>query len=97
MSQKTFSLTAGLIFALIALGHVLRAVFALQWTVQGRAIPVGKLGGDSCCRLPGLPRVPLSQEVPVILPTQPTPHFSNPSDARCQNGSAAAGAGQARG
>jgi hypothetical protein len=40
MSQKTFSLTAGVIFALIALGHVLRAVFALEWTVQGRAIPM---------------------------------------------------------
>jgi hypothetical protein len=40
MSQKTFSLTAGVIFALIALGHILRVVFALEWTVQGQAIPM---------------------------------------------------------
>ncbi len=40
MSQKTFSLTAGVIFALIALGHILRVVFALEWTVQDQAIPM---------------------------------------------------------
>ena len=40
MSQKTFLLTAGVIFALIALGHILRVVFALEWTVQGQAIPM---------------------------------------------------------
>ena len=40
MSQKTFSLTAGLVFALVTLGHILRVVFALEWTVQGREIPM---------------------------------------------------------
>ncbi len=40
MKQKTFSLTAGLIFALVTLGHILRVVFALEWTVQGREIPM---------------------------------------------------------
>ena len=40
MSQKAFSLTAGAIFALIALGHILRVAFALEWTVEGQAIPM---------------------------------------------------------
>ncbi len=40
MSQRMFSVTAGVIFALIALGHILRLVFALEWTMQGRAIPM---------------------------------------------------------
>jgi hypothetical protein len=40
MSQRIFSVTAGVIFALIALGHILRVVFALEWTVQDRAIPM---------------------------------------------------------
>ena len=40
MSQKTFSLTAGVVFAIITLGHVLRLVFALEWIVQGRTIPM---------------------------------------------------------
>lgn len=40
MSPKTYSLTAGLIFAVIALGHILRVIFALDWTVQGRVVPL---------------------------------------------------------
>ena len=40
MSQRMFSVTTGVIFALIALGHILRVVFALEWTVQDRAIPM---------------------------------------------------------
>ncbi len=40
MSQRTFSVTASVIFALIALGHILRVVFVLEWTVQSRAIPM---------------------------------------------------------
>ena len=40
MSQKTFPLTAGLVFALVTLGNILRVVFALEWTVQGREIPM---------------------------------------------------------
>jgi hypothetical protein len=35
MSQKAFSLAAGLLFLLIALGHVLRIVFGLSLVVQG--------------------------------------------------------------
>jgi hypothetical protein len=39
VSQKTFSLTAGAIFALVTLGHILRVT--LGWTVMlgGFAIP----------------------------------------------------------
>lgn len=40
MSPKTFSLTAGVVFALVALGHILRVIFAPEWTVQGRAVPM---------------------------------------------------------
>ena len=40
MSHRVFSLTAGVIFGLIALGHILRVAFALVWTVDGRAIPM---------------------------------------------------------
>lgn len=40
MSHRVFSLTAGVIFGLIALGHLLRVVFALVWTVNGRTIPM---------------------------------------------------------
>ena len=40
MSPKTFSLTAGVVFALVALGHFLRVIFAAEWTMQGRAVPM---------------------------------------------------------
>lgn len=40
MSQKTFSLTAGVVFLLIALGHVFRIVFGLVWVVEGRTVPM---------------------------------------------------------
>lgn len=40
MSQKTFSLTAAVVFSLIALGHILRVVFGLEWIVEGRTIPM---------------------------------------------------------
>ena len=40
MSPRAFSFTAGVIFALIALGHMLRVAFGLEWTVEGRAIPM---------------------------------------------------------
>jgi hypothetical protein len=35
MSQKAFSLAAGVLFLLIALGHLLRIVFGLSLVVQG--------------------------------------------------------------
>ena len=40
MSQKTFSLTAGIIFLLLAIGHVLRLAFG-RWdiTIAGQPIP----------------------------------------------------------
>ncbi len=40
MSQNTFSLTAGVIFSLITLGHILRLVFGAEWIVQGRTLPM---------------------------------------------------------
>ncbi len=40
MSQRTFLLTAGVVFLLIALGHILRVAFGLVWTVGGRTVPM---------------------------------------------------------
>jgi len=40
MSPKTFSLTVGVVFVLVALGHILRVIFASEWTMQGRAVPM---------------------------------------------------------
>ena len=40
MSQKTFSLGAGVFFLLVALGHLLRFVFGLSLVVQGVSIPL---------------------------------------------------------
>ena len=40
MNQKTFSLTAAVIFGLIALGHVLRVVFGCSLTVQDYSVPM---------------------------------------------------------
>ncbi len=40
MSQKAFSLTAGLIFSLIALGHLLRIVFAWPVHMAGWTVPM---------------------------------------------------------
>ena len=39
MSQKTFSLTAGVIFSLITLLHVLRLVFGWEAIIGGWAVP----------------------------------------------------------
>jgi len=39
MSQSTFSVTAGVIFLLIALGHLSRVVFGLTFEVAGVAVP----------------------------------------------------------
>ena len=44
MSQRTFSLIAGVVFDLIALGHVLRIVFGWSFVVQGLAVPVWASG-----------------------------------------------------
>ena len=40
MSQKTFSLVAGVFFLLIALAHVLRVAFGASVVVQSTAIPM---------------------------------------------------------
>jgi len=40
MSQKSFSLAAGVLFLLVALGHLLRIVFGLSLVVQGVSIPM---------------------------------------------------------
>ena len=40
MSQKTFSLVAGVFFLLIAVGHVLRIIFDQSVVVQGTSIPM---------------------------------------------------------
>ena len=40
MSQRTFSLIAGVVFGLIALGHVLRIVLGWSFVVQDFAVPM---------------------------------------------------------
>ena len=40
MSQHAFSLTAGIVFLLIALGHLLRIVFGVPFVVQDIPIPL---------------------------------------------------------
>ena len=44
ISQRTFSLIAGVVFGLIALGHVLRIVFNLSFVVQDISIPMSASG-----------------------------------------------------
>ena len=44
MSQKAFSLIAGVVFGLIALGHVLRIVFGISFVVQDFAVPMWASG-----------------------------------------------------
>ena len=40
MSQKTFSLVAGVFFLLVALGHVLRIAFGASVVIQNTSIPM---------------------------------------------------------
>src|SRR5260370_16980284 len=40
MSQRTFSLVAGVVFDLIALGHVLRLVLGWSFVVQDFSVPI---------------------------------------------------------
>ncbi|MEN6601566.1 MAG: hypothetical protein ABFD86_04060 [Bryobacteraceae bacterium] len=40
MNQRAFSLTAGIIFLLIALGHLLRLLLDVPFVVQGISIPM---------------------------------------------------------
>ena len=39
MNQKIFLLTTGVIFSLIAAGHLLRVIFGWKVTVDGEVIP----------------------------------------------------------
>ena len=40
MSHKTFSLVVGVVFLLIAVGHLLRVVFGATFVVQGMTVPM---------------------------------------------------------
>ena len=44
MSQHVFSLVAGVVFGLIALGHVLRIVFGWSLVVQDFSVPMWASG-----------------------------------------------------
>ncbi|MEK7407403.1 MAG: hypothetical protein AAB225_20190 [Acidobacteriota bacterium] len=44
MSQKAFSLIAGIIFLLIALGHILRIAFGVSFVVQDIPVPMWASG-----------------------------------------------------
>ena len=44
MSQYVFSLVAGLIFLLIALGHILRVVFNISFVVREIPVPMWASG-----------------------------------------------------
>jgi len=44
MSQQAFSLTAGVVFLLIALGHILRVIFGVTFVVYGISIPMWASG-----------------------------------------------------
>jgi hypothetical protein len=40
MSQKTFSLVAGVVFTLVAVGHALRIAFGASVVIQNASIPM---------------------------------------------------------
>jgi hypothetical protein len=44
MSEEAFSVTAGVFFLLIAMGHALRIVFNVPVVVEGFAVPVWASG-----------------------------------------------------
>jgi hypothetical protein len=44
MSQHAFLLTAGVMFLLIALGHLLRILFSITFVVDGTPIPMWPSG-----------------------------------------------------
>jgi hypothetical protein len=39
MSQRTFSLVVGVVFLLIAVGHLVRVVFGATLVIEGMAVP----------------------------------------------------------
>ena len=44
MSEHAFSLTGGIVFLLIALGHFVRIMFGMPFVVQGIAVPLWMSG-----------------------------------------------------
>ena len=40
MDQRTFSLTAGVVFLLIAIGHLLRLTFRMEVVAGGQVVPM---------------------------------------------------------
>ncbi len=44
MSQRAFELVAGVVFLLIALGHLLRVVFGVSFVVYGVSLPMWASG-----------------------------------------------------
>jgi hypothetical protein len=44
MSQHAFELVAGVVFLLIALGHLLRVVFSVSFVVYGVSVPMWASG-----------------------------------------------------
>lgn len=40
MSQKTYSTTAGAIFLLIAIAHILRVALSVAWTMGTQTVPM---------------------------------------------------------
>ena len=44
MSQKIFLATAGVVFLLIALSHLLRVIFGVTFVVQGISVPMWASG-----------------------------------------------------
>jgi len=44
MNSKTFSLTAGVFFLLIALGHLLRVAFGVSFVVGSSSVPMWASG-----------------------------------------------------
>jgi len=44
MNSKTFALTAGVFFLLIALGHLLRVAFGVSFVVGSNAVPMWASG-----------------------------------------------------
>ena len=40
MNQRTFSLTAGVVFLIIAVGHLLRVLLGMTFVVASTAVPI---------------------------------------------------------
>jgi hypothetical protein len=51
MSQRTFSLIAGVVFGLVALAHVLRILLGWSIVIQDLSVPMWASGLAGCERL----------------------------------------------